>query len=169
MTSPIRVLDARAADRWADAGALIFEYMGATQEELGLPVPASVDELPARMRDECLDPASVYRVPGVFLLALHDDRPVGGVGLKPVPGTDALKVSRLYARPGHRGGTGKLLMEHAHAYAARQGFARLVLEVMPQRHQVIGLYRRLGYTEVRREEQHRAFRMLSMERLITPV
>ncbi|MEU1729728.1 GNAT family N-acetyltransferase [Streptosporangium sp. NPDC020145] len=167
MNSPIRVLDAHTTNRWADVGALIFEYMGATQAELGLPVPVSLDELPARMQNECRDPGSVYRDPGVFLVACHGDRPIGGVGLKPLPGTDAVQVSRLYARPGHRGGTGKLLMEHAHRHAEQRGFARLVLDVMPQRHQVIGLYRRLGYTEVERED-HRSFRMLSMERLITP-
>ncbi|MEV8637746.1 GNAT family N-acetyltransferase [Streptosporangium sp. NPDC051023] len=165
MTSPIRVLDASTTGRWADVATLIFEYMGATQAELGRPAPATVDELPTAMRDECRNPDVAYRSPGAFLLACRDEILVGGVGLKPLPGTDAVQVSRLYARPAHRGGAGRILMEHAHRQAELRGFTRLVLDVMPQRHQVIDLYRRLGYTET---EPHGHYRtpMLSMERLI---
>ncbi|MEV7006796.1 GNAT family N-acetyltransferase [Streptosporangium sp. NPDC051022] len=167
MTTPVRVLDACAAGRDADAGALIFEYMAATQVELGRPAPAAVDELSASLRDECRNPALAYRAPGVFLVAYRDDTPVGCVGLKPVPGTDAAEIKRLYARPAHRGGVGRILMHHAHEHAELNGFARLVLDVMPQRRQVIDLYRRLGYTDAGTSARYSS-PMLSMERRVCP-
>ncbi len=165
MTAHLRVLDACTAGRSADATTLIFEYMAATQVEIGRPAPAGVDELPAAMRDECLAPELTYRAPGVFLLAYRDDDLAGCVGLKPLPGTDAMEVKRLYARPAHRGGIGRILMEHAHQHAERQGFTRLVLDVMSQRRQVIDLYRRLGYTETEPRTRYR-IPMITMERLL---
>ena len=38
-------------------------------------------------------------------------------------------------------------MTSAHEHAARVGFARTVLDVMPSRTAVIDFYRRLGYTD----------------------
>ncbi|GAA3068489.1 GNAT family N-acetyltransferase [Streptosporangium carneum] len=166
MTPPVRVLDAFAAGRGADAATLIFEYMAATQAEIRGTVPASVDDLSAALREECRNPETVYHAPGVFLVAYRDDAPVGGVGLKPLPGTDAVEVKRLYARPGHRGGVGRALMEHAHRWAELGGYARLVLDVMAQRRQVVDLYRRLGYTETEAHSRY-PIPMLSMERLVT--
>nr|BFE57988.1 N-acetyltransferase [Dactylosporangium thailandense] len=143
----LRVLAATVAEL-PDAQALVFEYMASTQREAGRAVPGSIDELPAILHTECADLATAYQPPGALLLAYHHQQPIGCVGLKPMPPAGTIEVKRLYVRPTHRrGGTARLLMHHAHRHAADHGFARLVLDVMPTRTDVIDFYRRLGYTD----------------------
>lgn len=129
MTSPVRVVDAIAAGRIADAKALVFEYMAATQAETGRLVPADIDELPAVLRDECDNLVSAYQAPGVLWLAYRGEHPIGCVGLKPLAQPGDVEVKRLYVRPVHRGGIARILMSHAHRHAFRHGFTRLVREV----------------------------------------
>jgi ribosomal protein S18 acetylase RimI-like enzyme len=140
-------VDAVATDRAADAAALIFEYMAATQAENGQPVPACVEELPPNLKTECRDPHAVYQAPGALLLAYRHGQPIGCIGLKPLHVPAVAEIKRLYVRPAHRGGVGRLLMEHAHRHARRSGFTRLVLDVLPHRIEAIDFYRRLGYSE----------------------
>lgn len=131
-----------------DAQALVFEYMATTQREAGRTAPASIDQLPGILRDECTDLATAYQPPGALLLAYHNHEPIGCVGLKPTPPPGTIEVKRLYVRPAHRrGGAARMLMHHAHRHAADHGFIRLVLDVMPTRTNVIDFYRRLGYTD----------------------
>jgi len=143
----IRVLVATAADL-PDAQALVFEYMASTQHEAGRHVPASIDRLPGVLRAECTDLAAAYRSPGGLLVAYQHRVPIGCVGLKPVPPAGTAEVKRLYIRPTHRrGGAARLLMHHAHRFAARRDLARLVLDVMPTRTHVVDFYRQLGYVD----------------------
>jgi ribosomal protein S18 acetylase RimI-like enzyme len=144
--SAIHVL--AATDRQLpDARALVFEYMAATQHEAGRTVPAGIDLLPGVLLEECTDLATAYQPPGTLLLAYQNHEPIGCVGLKPMPPPGTIEVRRLYVRPAHRrGGVARMLMHHAHRHAARHGFTRLVLDVMPTRTLVIDFYRRLGYT-----------------------
>lgn len=144
---PPLVLDAIASGRHADATALVFEYMAATQAETGRPVPSDIDQLPAALRTECEDLDAAYRPPGVLLLAYRDRHPIGCVGLKPLPEPGVIEVKRLYVRPAHRGGIGRVLMGHPHQHAYQHGFTRLALDVIPERRAVIDFYRRLGYTD----------------------
>jgi ribosomal protein S18 acetylase RimI-like enzyme len=131
-----------------DAQALVFEYMATTQREAGRTVPASIDQLPGVLRDECTDLATAYQPPGTLLLAYQNHEPIGCVGLKPLPPPGTIEVKRLYVRPAHRrGGAARMLMHHAHRHAANHRFVRLVLDVMPTRTHVIDFYRRLGYTD----------------------
>jgi GNAT superfamily N-acetyltransferase len=122
----IRVAAARGD---GDAIELVFEYMAATQAETGQPVPAGIGDLPGVLQRECRDLQSVYRPPGVFLIAYQD-------------------VKRLYVRPAHRRlGIARTLMSHVHQHAARSGLIRLVLDVLPTRTEAIGFYRGLGYRD----------------------
>lgn len=139
-----------AADgrRVADAQALIFDYLAATQDEAGRAVPADIDQLPGILRDECSDPATTYQPAGALLLAYRGHEPIGCVGLKPTPPPGTIEVKRLYVRPAHRRtGAARTLMRHAHRHAADHCFDRLVLDVMRTRTHVIGFYRQLGYSE----------------------
>jgi GNAT superfamily N-acetyltransferase len=144
----VAVVSAFPAGRGGDAAALVFEYMAATQAETGQPLPAGTDELPAPLRRECGSLHDVYRPPGTFLIADHGGQPAGCVGLTALPGGHTAEIRRLYVRPAYRGnGIARVLMSRAHQHAARNGIARLILDVLPTRTAVISFYRRLGYTE----------------------
>lgn len=164
----VTVVSALPAQRGADAAALVFEYMAATQAETGQPVPAGVAELPAVLRRECRTLPAVYRVPGALLIADLDGEPAGCVGLAPSAAHRTGEVKRLYVRPGCRGrGIARVLMRHAHDHAARNGMTRLVLDVLPARTMVISFYRRLGYTETEPYPAESPVLMTYLQRPIT--
>jgi ribosomal protein S18 acetylase RimI-like enzyme len=141
----IRVAAARGG---GDSIELVFEYMAATQAETGQPVPAGIGDLPGVLQRECRDLQSVYRPPGVFLIAYQDDFPAGCVGLAPAAPARTAEVKRLYVRPAHRRlGIARTLMSHVHQHAARSGLIGLVLDVLPTRTEAIGFYRGLGYRD----------------------
>ena len=149
MTAPVRVVSALDHPLRTRAVELLFEYMASTQGENGQPVPDAIAELPEPLRHECERPERSYAHPGVLFVACIVDEVVGCVGLRPVRRLpDAVEVKRLYVRPPYRGsGIARALMTSAHEHAARVGFARTVLDVMPSRTEVIAFYRRLGYTD----------------------
>jgi GNAT superfamily N-acetyltransferase len=150
MTAPVRIVSALDDPMLRTrAVEVLFEYMASTQAEIGQPVPLTIAELPEPLRRECEQPERSYTHPGVLFVACIADEVVGCVGLRPVRRLpDAVEVKRLYVRPPHRGsGVARALMTCAHDHAARVGFARTVLDVMPTRTEVIALYRRLGYTD----------------------
>jgi ribosomal protein S18 acetylase RimI-like enzyme len=164
----VTVVSAFPADRGAEAAALVFEYMAATQAETGQPVPSGIDELPAALQHECRNLPVAYRPPGALLIADHDGSPAGCVGLAPGAVAGTAEINRLYVRPVFRRlGIAGLLMRHAHEHAARHGLTTLVLDVLPARTAVIGLYRRLGYTEIERGAAESPVPMIYMERSIT--
>ncbi|HWC78807.1 MAG TPA: GNAT family N-acetyltransferase [Pseudonocardiaceae bacterium] len=132
---------------WADAAALVFEYLALTQAETGRPRPSGIDELPQVLRHECRHLHHVYRSPGALLLAYQGGQPVGCVGIAAVS-PDSAEIKRLYVRETHRGHRiARSLMDHAHRHAARHRFTQTVLDVLPARTTAIGFYRRLGYTD----------------------
>src|ERR1035438_993114 len=142
----IEIVGALQVRQLSDATDLVFEYMTATLDEVGWPVPARSSDLPDEWRREVDDLAASYPPPGMFLVAYRHQRPIGGVGLQVrEPGT--AEVKHLYVRPDERGGVGRLLMEHLDRRAADGGIRRLVLDVLTSRTQVIDLYRQLGYTD----------------------
>lgn len=144
----VAVLNAFTTPRAAgDAARLVFEYLAATQAETGRREPATIDGLSPVLRRECLELAQVYRLPGGLWLAYRDGEPAGCVGLvSRALGT--AEIRRLYVRPAHRGGIGRILMNHAHRHAARNYFTRVVVSVLPASTAAIEFYRRLGYTDV---------------------
>lgn len=145
MADGIRILDAIEDERLNDAADLIFEYIVATQVELGHHVPASPEDLPSSLRGEYDDPASTYPPPGTVFLAALAERVVGCAALRYV-GSGNAEVKRLYVRPAHRrGGIGRALMAHLHAHADRHRLS-LTLDVLATRRHVIAFYQDLGYT-----------------------
>jgi GNAT superfamily N-acetyltransferase len=142
-----QILDAVEAKRVTDAADLIFEYVGATEVELGHRSPAHPADLPSSLRSEYDDPGSIYSPPGTLLIADLAGRAVGCVALR-YTGSDTAEVKRLYVRPAHRrGGIGRALMVHLHEHADRHRL-RLVLDVLATRRHVIALYQDLGYTMI---------------------
>jgi ribosomal protein S18 acetylase RimI-like enzyme len=161
----IEIIDALTGRQLSDATDLVFEYMAATLDEVGWPVPAQPSDLPEDWRREVDDLAVSYPSPGMFLVAYRHQRPIGGVGLQVrEPGT--AEVKHLYVRPAERGGIGRLLMEQLHARAADGGIRRLVLDVLTSRTHVIELYRQLGYTDTE-PYTHEPVPVIFMELLLT--
>lgn len=167
MTFPVSVVDAFSTARLADAISLVFEYMATTQAETGQPRPTDITQLPDVLRHECQNLDRVYHPPGTLLLAYRSHHPVGCVGLAPRPPAGTAEIKRLYVRPAHRGGLGRILMNHAHQHAARHHFTRVVLDVLPTRTSVISFYRRLGYTDVEPYNAESPIPMIYMQRPIT--
>lgn len=150
--SEVRIVDAMAAGRDADAAAIVFEYVAMTRGEVGRPVPRDVDELPDGLAAECRALPSYYAPPGAILLAVGrvatDEAVWGCVGLVPFDAT-TVKVQRLYVRPAQRRrGLAGALMRAAHDHARPHGFSRVVLGVMPTRGGAIACYTSLGYVPI---------------------
>ena len=129
------------------AARLVFEYMARTRVETGWREPATVDDLPPVLQRELRELAQVYRLPGGLWVAYRDGEPAGCVGLVS-RGLGTAELKRLYVRPAHRGGIGRLLVAWAHQHAARNYFARVVVSVAPERTAMAEYYRGLGYTDV---------------------
>ena len=165
MSTDVSVIDAFPSGRGEDALALVFEYMAATQAEIGRPLPAGIAELPDFLRRECQDLQGVYQPPGALLIADCDGQLAGCVGLAAVPAQRTVWIRRLYVRSAFRGhGFARVLMGHAHDHAARHDMTRLILNVLPARGAVISFYRGLGYTETEPFETGSPLPMIYMER-----
>ena len=147
------------------ATRLVFEYMALTRVEAGWREPAGLDDLPPVLRRELRELRQVYRPPGGLWVAYRAGEPAGCVGLVP-RGLGTAEVKRLYVRPAHRGGTGRLLMACAHQHAARNYFSRVVVSVVPERTAVVAYYRDLGYTAVEPHEDTPSG-MVNLQRPIT--
>ncbi len=147
----VQIVDALTNGRLVAARAVTFEYMALTQGEAGLPVPQDVEALPAPLRETLESLATHHKPPGALLLALHDGVVCGTVAMRrsrlTLP-TDAV-VQRLYVYDAfRRRGIARRLMAAVHTVAAREGFHRLVLNVMSTREGALALYRGLGYQEL---------------------
>lgn len=165
VTTAAEIVNAFPAGSADDAAALVFEYMAATQVEIGQPRPADIGELPPVLQRECQSLQWVYRPPGALLIAYCDSRPVGCVGLAASEPEDTAEIKRLYVRAAHRRkGIARALMGHAHDHAARRGITRLILDVLPTRTNVIDFYRRLGYTDAEPYATSPSVPMIYMQR-----
>jgi ribosomal protein S18 acetylase RimI-like enzyme len=72
----------------------------------------------------------------------------GCIALRPFAG-DTGEVKRLYVRPAYRGtGLGAALAARVIGAAREAGYRRLVLDTLAHMQSAIGLYRRLGFTEI---------------------
>lgn len=147
------------------AARLVFEYLARTRVETGWREPATVDALPPVLRREMRELAQVYRPPGGLWVAYRDGEPAGCVGLVS-RGLGTAEVKRLYVRPAHRGGIGRVLMACAHQHAARNHFTRVVVSVVPERAAVVEYFRALGYTDVAPYEDSPSG-MVNLQRPIT--
>jgi len=147
MTS-VGVVDALATGRLAPARDITFEYVALTQGEAGFAVPQDIAALPEPLRAVLDSLAERHRPPGTLLLAPLDDIVGGTVAMQRswlTTGTDAV-VQRLYVREVfRRRGIARTLMATVHGIAAREGFRRLLLNVMSSRTAALACYDVLGY------------------------
>jgi GNAT superfamily N-acetyltransferase len=146
--STATIIDALATGRIEAARDIIFEYLACTEGEAGSSVPRGIADLPPPLQAVLTSLAQRHDGPGALLLAMDGDEVVGCVGLSRSDITapaDGL-VQRLYVRASHRRhGLARALMNAVHDHARRNGFDRLVLNVMPSRTGAIAFYHRLGY------------------------
>jgi putative acetyltransferase len=163
----VEILNAFTTARTAAAAArLLFEHLAATQAAAGLPAPKNIEDLNPVLEYECRNLAQVYRTPGTLLLAYHDNRAIGCVGVVP-RALGTAEIKRLYVRPADRGGIGRLLVDHAHRHAAHHWFTRVVVSVEPGHTAAIEFYRRLGYTDAEPYDLS-PISMVHLQRPITP-
>jgi GNAT superfamily N-acetyltransferase len=144
----IAIVDAIATGRLRLARELSFEYVAMTQGEAGFPVPQDFEALPTQLRDLLASLRERHAPPGALLLAMADDQVCGTVAMRRshvTRPTDAL-VERLYVRDSaRRRGIARALMATVEGIAARAGFSRTVLSVMPSRAGAIAFYQANGY------------------------
>lgn len=85
---------------------------------------------------------------GTLLLCTHETHPVGCVAVRRWDSQTA-EMKRLYVRPQYHGrGYGLILAQHAVDWARDAGYARMLLDTMPQMTQAQRLYERLGFRDV---------------------
>ena len=131
------------------AQELFTEYLRATIEETGLPNPEQSPGVLEWMRSDIEVLPGPYVAPDGALLVAHvDDAAAGSVGLARLDATTT-EVRRLWVRPPfRRAGVARALTVACIERAAKLGYERIVLDVVPSRTGAIDLYRSLGFTEI---------------------
>ena len=90
-------------------------------------------------------PGSYSRPAG---LAVDGATVLGGVGLRPLRGSDC-EMKRLYVRPAGRGqGLGRMLATAVIGEARQAGYHRVLLDTLPAMREAQALYRSLGFTAI---------------------
>jgi ribosomal protein S18 acetylase RimI-like enzyme len=135
----IVILEADSAERVAAARELFLEY----QRGLGLDLcfqgfQSELDGLPGD-----------YAPPrGRLLLAEDGGVAIGCVALRPVDSATC-EMKRLYVRPAGQGrGLGRALVDRLLAEARAIGYARVVLDTLPQMATAQRMYERLGFHDI---------------------
>ncbi len=142
----VRALDSTDPDDVELGRTLVSEYVEATMmesEAYGEPVPRSMTR---ELFPECFDFAAVYAQPGWSYLVLESrDDVIGGAGLRRHDSSTA-EMKRMWIRPVHRRrGAARQLALDLVDHARTSGYARMILDVVPQREGAIALYRSLGF------------------------
>jgi len=85
---------------------------------------------------------------GRLALALVDRAPAGCIALRRVDTTRA-EPKRLYVRPVFRGlGVGRTLLQWVMDQARAAGYTELVGDTMPEMHEALALYERMGFERI---------------------
>ena len=83
------------------------------------------------------------------MFAKDGDKIAGVAAMRPLDGTGAAEMKRLYVREDWRGqGLGRELVERIIAHARAQGYKLLRLDTVPQLEAAIALYLDLGFKEI---------------------
>lgn len=86
-----------------------------------------------------------------YFIVEEDGELIGGCGVYPTDGLPQgyAELVKLYLTAVTRGkGIGKMLMERCFAAAAEMGYDHLYLESFPQLANAVGLYKKLGFTDL---------------------
>ncbi|MEI7645242.1 MAG: GNAT family N-acetyltransferase [Chloroflexales bacterium] len=95
-----------------------------------------------------LNVASLIAEQVTFFVLRVDGRPAGCGGVKIYPEGYA-EVKRMFVRPTYRGlGLSKRMLRHLEAISRAHGLSLLRLETGVLQHEAIGLYQRMGFTEI---------------------
>ncbi len=91
----------------------------------------------------------VYAPPeGAIILAMHNDRLIGGVALKKLE-EDICEMKRLYVKPEYRGqGIGLKLSELILEKAKKIGYKKMRLDTILWMKEAISIYKFLGFREI---------------------
>ena len=135
---PSEVKRATTDKDFATGRALIEEYAAA------LDVDLCFQDFP----EEISHLSEMYGPPrGFLLLACVSGEAIGCVAVREHD-DDACEMKRLYVKPEHRGtGLGRRLAEIAVRNAKELGYARMVLDTLPEMTEAQSLYRSLGFRE----------------------
>ena len=135
----VEIKDATTDDDYAAGKILIEEYADA----LG------VDLCFQGFADELIDLRRMYGPPdGCLLLARAGAEVAGCVAVRKQDGRTC-EMKRLYSKPAFRGeGLGRCLAEAAIDKACALGYARMVLDTLPQMVEAQRLYRSLGFKQI---------------------
>lgn len=137
---------ANSPEHWRTARELIEEYAASL----------SVDLAFQNIAHELEHLESEYAPPtGAFLIATEqgvpeteERAPLGCVGLRRFA-DDTGEIKRLYVRPSARErNLGRTLAEHIVQIGSELGYARLVLDTLPEMHAAQSLYASLGFTPI---------------------
>ncbi|MGY4396928.1 GNAT superfamily N-acetyltransferase [Sphingomonas sp. UYAg733] len=87
---------------------------------------------------------------GELLLARdHRGKPLGCVGLRPIPPDGCCEMKRLFLMPNARGlGLGRALAEAVIKQARDLGYGELRLDTLPTMTNAIGLYEQMGFKRI---------------------
>lgn len=84
---------------------------------------------------------------GAFLVAFHQDHPVGCGAVRPLPGVDGVaEVKRMYSRSG-TSGVGRIILQNLEAFARDAGFDSVWLETRRANARAVQFYEKAGYRE----------------------
>ena len=136
-----RLTKARRATEIAAVAALFREYA----DWLGIDL--SFQGFEAELRDL---PGKYAPPDGELLLACSAvGDALGCVALRPLDGMAVCEMKRLYVRPAARGlGVGRALVIAIIRSAQELGYAEMRLDTLPTMAEALGLYQRLGFTEI---------------------
>jgi ribosomal protein S18 acetylase RimI-like enzyme len=141
MATDFSIRPVRAADDLAAVVALFEAYVATLDVDLGYQdFSGELAGLPGK-----------YAPPRGDLLLARDaaGRPLGCVGLRPIPPDGCCEMKRLYLQPAARGlGLGKALTEAVIQTARALGYAELRLDTLPSMTTALRLYDLMGFERI---------------------
>jgi len=112
----------------------------------GIISAAQIEYMLAERYDEAVIRAELARGGIGWDVLMLDGRMTGYASYFPTGFEGEIKIDKLYLHPrAHRRGLGGLLIDHVEAFAARQGYTRLMLAVNRRNRMAIAAYRKHGF------------------------